>query len=119
MLLSSYGIKILAVTLGSHGAAIFGAGGFAQKPTYDKVKTIDTTGAGDAFWGAFLYGLYTAGCSSRAALEQLTAQQLETICRFANGAGSLTASRPGGIPALGDKAEIEHCMQAFPLLLEP
>ena len=116
--LGEMGVHTAVATLGAAGCAFLSGGRLVRVPTYD-TEVVDTTGSGDSFWGAFLYGLYTAGCSSRAALEQLTEQQLETICRFANGAGSLTASRPGGIPALGDKAEIEHCMQAFPLLLEP
>ncbi len=103
ILLSSYGIKILAVTLGSHGAAFFGAGGFAQKPTYDKVKTIDTTGAGDAFWGAFLYCILKS-CKRP---EELDMGELEDFLDFSNAAGSLSTTIKGAIPSLPDVDAIE------------
>jgi ribokinase len=47
----------LIVTLGERGAAIVGEGGGVQAIASPKVEAVDTTGAGDAFVGAFAYGL--------------------------------------------------------------
>ena len=43
-------------------------------------------------------------------------EQLVSFCRFANGAGSICASRRGGIPALADEEKIRACMEEYPLL---
>jgi len=47
----------LVVTLGSRGAAVVGAGGSVTRAPAVPVTAVDTTGAGDAFVGAFAYGL--------------------------------------------------------------
>ena len=47
----------LLVTLGERGAALVGAGGDVQVVPAPQVEAMDTTGAGDAFVGAFAYGL--------------------------------------------------------------
>jgi ribokinase len=47
----------LAVTLGARGAAFVGPDGAVTRVPAEPVKAIDTTGAGDAFVGAFAVGL--------------------------------------------------------------
>ena len=47
----------LVVTLGVRGAALLGSGGAVHRLPAPAVTAIDTTGAGDAFVGAFAYGL--------------------------------------------------------------
>ena len=57
--LIEYGNSIsgnLIVTLGEEGAASVAEGSVSKIPA-PKVKAVDTTGAGDAFVGAFAYGL--------------------------------------------------------------
>ena len=57
--LIEYGNSIsgnLIVTLGEGGAASIAKGSIVKIPA-PKVKAVDTTGAGDAFVGAFAYGL--------------------------------------------------------------
>jgi len=49
--------KNLIVTLGSQGAVYISADGQLTKVSAPKVTAIDTTGAGDAFVGAFAYSL--------------------------------------------------------------
>ena len=79
----------LCATLGHEGAMALVEG----KVTYVeglKVKTVDTTGAGDVFHGGFIYGL-------------LQNWELEEILRFANAASALKCQDLGGrkgIPAL-------------------
>ncbi|MGM9521441.1 MAG: carbohydrate kinase [Oscillospiraceae bacterium] len=107
-LLADFDIKILAVTLGAKGAAVFSRSGYAIKPTYDKVKTIDTTGAGDSFWGAFLYCVI----GSKKELSELSIQELEGFLDFANAAGSLSTTKKGAIPSLPTEKEIRELMAA-------
>jgi sulfofructose kinase len=51
-----YGMKVVAMTLGSHGALARSEGRFFYSPGY-VVDCIDTTGAGDVFHGAFCYSV--------------------------------------------------------------
>ena len=57
-----------AVTLGENGAAYSDRSGTISRVSAPRVKAIDTTGAGDAFVGAFAYGL-AAGLSDQEAAE--------------------------------------------------
>ena len=63
----------LVVTLGARGAAVVGAGGSVARVPAVRVTAIDTTGAGDAFVGAFGYGL-------AAGLDEQTAVRLGIAC---------------------------------------
>ncbi len=50
------GVKVLTVTLGEQGSITVSYNMFLRIPAFS-VKAIDTTGAGDAFHGGYLYGL--------------------------------------------------------------
>jgi Sugar kinases, ribokinase family len=63
----------LAVTLGSRGAAVVTTGGSVERVASLRVTAIDTTGAGDAFVGAFGFGL-------AAGLDELAAVRLGIAC---------------------------------------
>lgn len=79
-----FGVKILCVTLGSQGCAIF----TEDKLSYFagmEVEVADTVGAGDAFSAGFLHGLGEA-------------LPLNDVADFANAVGALVASRPGATP---------------------
>ncbi len=54
-----FGAKIAIITLGKYGAIGMEQGDMTctTVPEYDVGKIVDTTGAGDVFHGAFLYGL--------------------------------------------------------------
>ena len=72
----------LAVTLGSQGVAIVSEAGTVARIPAVPVKAIDTTGAGDAFVGAFAFGL-------AAGFDELTAARLAIAC------ASDSVTRPG------------------------
>jgi len=52
-----YGMKVAAMTLGSHGALARANGRFYYSPGF-VVDCVDTTGAGDVFHGAFCYAVF-------------------------------------------------------------
>ncbi len=72
----------LAITLGSQGAALITGRGTVIRLPAVPVAAVDTTGAGDAFIGAFAFGL-------AAGLDELTAARLAIAC------GSDSVTRPG------------------------
>jgi sulfofructose kinase len=51
-----YGMKVAAMTLGSHGSLALCGGKFHYSPAF-VVNCVDTTGAGDVFHGAFCYAV--------------------------------------------------------------
>jgi sulfofructose kinase len=51
-----YGMRVAAMTLGSHGALARVDGKFVYSPAF-AVNCVDTTGAGDVFHGAFCYAV--------------------------------------------------------------
>jgi sulfofructose kinase len=56
MIQNEYGMRVAAMTLGAHGAVARYQGKFHYSPAFI-VNTVDTTGAGDVFHGAFCYGI--------------------------------------------------------------
>lgn len=104
--LTSGGIRIAVVTMGEKGALLCSGNKCRLVPGYN-VQAVDTTGAGDAFWGAFLCGLL----KSRNSLAEVTLEKLVSFARFANAAAAICVSRRGGIPSLPSLAETEDLMR--------
>lgn len=94
-LLQNFGTKLIFVTLGPQGCFYRMGEITGRKPTFD-VKTVDTTGAGDAFMGGILYKVL----EMNKALDTLTAEDIENMVRFANAVGSLATTSKGAIPAM-------------------
>ena len=101
-----YGLALILITLGPRGAYAATRTATAAHPAYD-VHTIDTTGAGDAFTGAFLDRLLRGGGS----LADLSADDLKHYLAFANAAGSLATTKTGAIPAMPTRDEIHDCLK--------
>ena len=110
--LAAMGPTVVLITLGAQGAFYYTAHQSDLLPTYN-VKTIDTTGAGDAFLGALLWCLRSKSVQQ---LAQLSGAEWSSTVQFANAAGSLTTTHKGAIPAMPDRAEIERCIQNTGLL---
>jgi ribokinase len=70
----------VAVTLGARGAALFGTDGIVRRIPAPAVRALDTTGAGDAFIGAFAYGL-ALGLSEVAAVTLGVRCATESVLR--------------------------------------
>jgi len=91
--LSALGPAIVILTLGASGAIVWQAGQVTELPTIP-VDVVDTTGAGDAFCGAFTAFL----AAGRPAIESAT---------LAVVAGSLAVTREGAQPSIATLSEIE------------
>lgn len=95
------GIPLVVVTLGKNGALVRTASGvWSVRP--HSAKVVDTTGAGDSFWGGFLYKLLESGCRP----EDVTADQAEDFLVFANAVATLCVQKRGGIPAMPRLPEV-------------
>ena len=69
-----------------------------------KVDVVDTTGAGDAFWGGFLSRLLMFGIVSS---EEITSEMLDIALQYGNTSGGICVTKPGGIPAIPGAEEIK------------
>jgi len=79
-----YNCRIVCVTLGERGCAIYECGEYMEVPG-QRVGVADTVGAGDAFAAALIHGLDQGW-------------RLQRCGEFANAVAALVASRPGAIP---------------------
>lgn len=104
-----YGIHLILVTLGAKGCFYRLGTQTGRLDTYD-VKTIDTTGAGDTFLGAFLYKWLEWSRNSKS-IRELGREEVERMVDFANAAGSLATTKKGAIPAMPSASEIEACIR--------
>jgi len=92
------GVEVVAVTMGSRGAAAFRAGEQAFSPSF-AVPVADTTGAGDCFHGAFLAGM-------------LEGWPLEQTLIFSNAAAALSVQKIGARGSLPTRAEVRAFLAA-------
>ena len=85
---------VIGATLGRFGALAWDGDHFILCPGF-RVKAADTTGAGDIFHGAFLYGL-------------VRGWQVEEILEFSCAAAALNCRAPGARGGIASLAEIEN-----------
>lgn len=102
-LMKKYGITLLIETLGSNGARAF-LNGQTLEVKGRKVKAVDATGAGDAFWGGFLASLRMQGVEKA---ENLTAEVVQKAMEYGNISGCICVQNKGAITSIPTKAEIE------------
>ncbi len=97
-------VKAIIYTKGAAGAVLYVDGESFSSTGY-QVSVQDTTGAGDAFIGGFLYKLL----EKKAILSNLVSilkNENNDILTYANASGALTTTGKGAISALPTKQEI-------------
>ena len=97
------GVHLVAVTLGRDGALIGNENGIVKAEGFSS-HAVDTTGAGDSFWGGFLASYLQEETSP----EHLTRAQMIQFGRVGNAVASLCVERRGGISAIPEMEEIEE-----------
>ena len=91
-----YRVRTPGMTLGRDGALVYHAGRFFYSPGF-VVETVDTTGAGDVFHGAFAYALLRRWDISRA-------------LDFSNAMAALNCTALGARGGIKSQAEAERLM---------
>ena len=102
------GIAIVAVTLGADGALICTKEGCEHVKGY-QVRIVDTTGAGDSFWGGFLTQLLDSGKMPC----EVSLKEAAAFADYGNAVASLCVEKRGAIPAMPTKAEVEKRMKGL------
>lgn len=103
-LYKNYGISVILITKGPDGCFYRLRDKTGTIPTFTKCKTIDTTGAGDAFLGGFLYALLNFQNGNLAELGQ---ESLEKLVIFGNAVASLSTTKNGAIPSMPALDEVQ------------
>lgn len=99
-------VKLVLLTRGAKGAIAYTKNDCISHPGY-KVDVFETTGAGDAFIGGFLYSLAKSGKR----VEDLTFIDLDKYIQFANAVAALTTTKPGAMTALPSLEEVQQFLQ--------
>lgn len=106
-LMKEHGITMVIETLGSDGAQAFFGDGIIRVPGR-KAKAVDATGAGDAFWGAFLSMLRFRGVEKAADLnEDIIREALD----YGNVSGCICVQGKGAIASIPTRAQIEEYLK--------
>lgn len=109
--LLAQGIGCVVVTLGKKGALVATKEGSRLAEGY-RQKVIDTTGAGDAFWGGFLYKLLKL----EGTMLPLPLEEAVRFARFANAVAALCCQKRGAIPAMPRLTEVEEFIRQHPMM---
>lgn len=95
--LGALGARFPVVTLGDRGAVAGGREGVIESPAF-QVAARDTTGAGDVFHAAFIWGLLEGMSGTR-------------ILQVANAAAAMNCRAPGAQGGLPTREELEDFLQ--------
>ncbi len=95
------GVKLVSVTLGARGAYTRTVKDGVLVPGVP-CAAVDATGAGDAFFGAFLSRLLRSGRRP----EEIGVKEARAFTAFANAAASLCCEKYGAIPALPTEEQV-------------
>ena len=108
ILLGKYPIQILLVTYGANGSAVVYKNEFKRVEAF-KVSAIDTTGAGDGFFGAFLSKIM----ENPKPLDVYTIDELLIYAKFANACGAIATTKKGAIGSLASQIDVLNTFGEF------
>ena len=100
--LNRRGIRTAVVTQGKNGATAVSGGRLARAAGVP-AAAVDATGAGDAFWGGFLYRLLHQGYP----MERQTEEMLEDCLAFGNRVGAYCVGHLGAISGMPTLEQLE------------
>ena len=96
--LQEKGPEIVVITLGEKGSVGLQNGDYFEMPTFNEIKVVDSTGAGDVFHGAFIYGLIQGWDAKKTA-------------RFASAVSSIKCTKLGGRAGIPDLSMVERFLE--------
>ncbi len=100
------GPKLVAITLGSQGVYLSDHENHEQISGFP-AEVVDTTGAGDSFWGGFL----SKYLEYQVDMPVMSWDNWRACAKFGNATASLCVQKRGGIPAVPMKNEVVGILQ--------
>lgn len=98
------GIRLILVTRGRDGSLAYYGNICVCQSAFTSTKTIDTTGAGDTFFGCCLDAVLREG------IGNFTEKKLNETLRFANAAAAIVTTRKGALLSMPDEIEIRQLL---------
>ena len=105
-LVKKFGIRFLIVTMGPDGSFCVCGDQVIHAKAYANA-CVDTTGAGDAFWGSTMTQFLEAGKKP----WEMTPTEISDLLQFSNATGSLATTKFGAIPAMPTREQILTCVE--------
>lgn len=102
-ILSGMGPRVVLITLGGMGS-YYRINNIAGQIDAYRVPVIDTTGAGDSFFGSMLYQII----ESNKELEDLTKDQMDQYVKVSNAAAALCVQKKGAIPGIPVRSAVNR-----------
>lgn len=99
------GTELVFITKGPLGSIAMTPKERVEEPAL-QVHCVDTTGAGDAFFGTVASAMLSEGIDQPQALKELSSGQLRDFLRLGNIAAGLCVTKHGAIPALPSRDEV-------------
>lgn len=104
VLQDTYQIPLIFLSLGRDGSRAYYKDVKVEVPAFIQENTIETTGAGDTFFGSVLHFVLERG------LENLGEADLREMLTFANAAASIITTRKGALKVIPSREEVEALM---------
>lgn len=95
-----YNITLILLTLGKDGSCAYYKGSKVTVSGYPEKQVVDTTGAGDTFFGGCLH------CVLEKGLAELTAEDLKNMLAIGNAAASVVITRKGALKVMPSWQEV-------------
>ena len=102
-LINQFDIPLIFLTLGKDGSRAY-CGEVRTEQAGFKLNTIETTGAGDTFFGSVLHHVLTKGW------RPYTKEELDEMLRFANAAAAIVTTRRGALRVMPSAEEIAEVL---------
>ena len=96
-------IRLILLSMGKDGSRAYAGETMAQAGGFT-VNAIETTGAGDTFFGGILHHVLKWG------LRDYTREELTQMLTFANAAAAIVTTRKGALRVMPEEAEIKALM---------
>ena len=100
----AYPIPLIFLTLGREGSRAYYKDRRVTAPAWIQENTVETTGAGDTFFGSVLHFVLEKG------LDKLEESDLKEMLTFANAAASIITTRKGALKVMPTVEEVKELL---------
>ena len=102
ILKDTYNIPLILLSLGRNGSRAYYGDTCVEVAAFVREDTVETTGAGDTFFGSCLHFILEKG------LDNLQVGDLKEMLTFANAAASIITTRKGALIVMPTKEELDQ-----------
>ena len=97
-------IQLILLSMGKDGSRAYSGETMAEVPAFTCVNVVETTGAGETFFGGVLHHVLRWG------LRQYTREELREMLTFANAAATIITTKKGALRVMPGEDDIQALM---------